>query len=387
MVGFLEGGFMRIAFFTDTYLPTVDGVVFSIESYRKEFERKGHEVFIFCPGTKQDKKKNKDQNVFYHTSTEFKPYPEYKLAIFPFSSITKINKLKIDIIHCHALATMGLAGYLASKTMRIPNVATYHTMVSNATHYISDKKTVNKITKKAIWGYCKWYYNLFDKVTTPSGYVEKILKKHKINAEVFPNGINTKRFQYTDPKKIKRELGLEKNTIALHVGRLVKEKNIDLIINSAKTIEKKIPNIKFIFAGDGPAREYYEKRIKDKGVENLFMFLGMIDQKKLPPLYSSANVYMFPSRFDTQGLVAVEAMACGVPIIGIKNSAVQNIITQGENGYLFNNTVESFSKALINTVKFKTPLKNSRKTAEEYSKEKMAEKMLNLYKTLIENKK
>ncbi|MCC7552631.1 glycosyltransferase [Candidatus Micrarchaeota archaeon] len=374
---------MKIAFFTDTYFPNVDGVVFAMESYRKEFEKKGHEVYIFCPGTKEDKKRNTNPRVFYYMASEFKPYPDYKLAIFPFSSITKVRKLKIDIIHCHALATMGLAGYLASKTLKIPCVATYHTQVSEATHYISKGKTFNKLTKSAVWKYCKWYYNLFDAVTTPSEYMGKILKKYNVNSQVFPNGINTKRFQYLESSKTKRKLGLEKYKIAFHVGRLVKEKNIDLIIDSAKSVEKEIPNIKFVFAGDGPARNYYEKRIKEKKVEHLFLFLGMIDQKELPKLYSMADVYIFPSRFDTQGLVAIEAMSCGLPIIGIKNSAVENTIDEGKNGYIFNNNIPSFIFAIKKALKFKTPLQYSMNTAKKYSKEKMAEKMLNLYKSLI----
>ncbi len=374
---------MRIAFFTDTYFPNIDGVVFAIESYRKEFEKKGHEVYVFCPGTKEDKKNNKNPNVFYYTSKEFKPYPDYKIALFPFTSFTKIKKLKINIVHSHALATMGIASFLAAKTMGVPCVATYHTRVSEATHYISNKKTLRELTKSAVWKYCKWYYNLFDKVTTPSGYMQNILKKHSIKSEVFPNGINTTRFKYIESKKIKKELGLEKNRIAFHVGRLVKEKNIDLIIDSAKRVEKKIPNIKFVFAGDGPAREYYEKRIKKKKIEHLFLFLGMVDQKKLPSLYSMADVYMFPSRFDTQGLVAVEAMSCGLPIIGIKNSAVESTIEIGKNGYIFKANSISFSNALEKALKFKTPLKHSINTAKKYSKEKMADKMLKMYKELI----
>ena len=94
---------------------------------------------------------------------------------------------------------------------------------------------------------------------------------------------------------------------------------------------------------------------------------------------------MFPSRFDTQGLVAIEAMACGCPIIGIKNSPVEDIIKTGKNGYMFNNNVSSFSKALIKAFKLKAPVKESRRIAEKYSKEKMAEKMLDLYKELIKN--
>ncbi|MFA5381529.1 MAG: glycosyltransferase [Candidatus Micrarchaeia archaeon] len=374
---------MKIAFFTDTYLPNVDGVVFAIESYREEFEKKGHEVYIFCPGTKEDKKKNKNPRVFYCTSTEFKPYPDYKIALFPFTSITKIKKLKIDIIHSHALATMGLAAGIIAKTLGIPSVATYHTMVSDATHYISDKKIIEGITKKTIWKYCKWYYKLFNKTTTPSNYMKQILKKNGIDAETYPNGINTQIFNYKNPSKIKKKLKLEKNIIGFHVGRLVKEKNINLIIDSAKLIEKNIPNVKFVFAGGGPAKEYYIKRVKEKRVEHLFLFLGMIKQKDLPELYSMADVYMFPSKFDTQGLVALEAMACGAPIIGIKNSAVEPMIVSGKNGYLFNDTPKSFALSFEKALKFKKPLKDSRKIAEEYSKEKMAEKMLNLYKELL----
>ena len=374
---------MNIAFFSDTYFPTVDGVVMAMETFRREFEKKGHEVYIFCPGKKEDKKKNKDPHVFYHTSATFKPYPDYKLALFPFFSISKIKKLDINIIHSHALATMGLAGYMASKSLKKPNISTFHTLVPDATHYISKKKIVNKVTKKAVWGYCTWYYNLFDKVTTPSRYMQNKLAEHGIGADVYPNGIDIAKFRYTNPKKIKKELGIEKNKIALHVGRLVKEKNIDLIIDSARLIEKRIPNIKFIIVGKGPAEKYYKQKITKEGLEHLFLFTGHLDQNKLPPLYSAADVYMFPSTFDTQGLVAEEAMACGAPIIGVKDSAVEEVIDSGKNGYLFNNNQKSFTDALIKAMKFKTPLRASRKTAENYSKEKMAKKMLGLYEGMI----
>ena len=106
---------MRIAFFTDSYLPQWDGVVSTILGFRKELEREGHEVYIFAAGSRKDKEENKDPHVYYHASTPFKPYPEYRVALFPYLSERRVRKLGIDVIHTHGMATMGLAALTIAK--------------------------------------------------------------------------------------------------------------------------------------------------------------------------------------------------------------------------------------------------------------------------------
>ena len=128
---------MRIAFFTDTYLPNKDGVVSSIVSTRLALEAMGHEVYIFASGSRKDKKENKDPRVHYFASTAFRPYPDYKIALFPFLASGKLRRYGIDVIHTHGIATMGLASLQASVRNGLPVIGTFHTMLPDATHYLS----------------------------------------------------------------------------------------------------------------------------------------------------------------------------------------------------------------------------------------------------------
>lgn len=106
---------MKIAYYTETYLPNKDGVVTSILIFKKALEDMGHEVYIFAAGDRKAKRENRDKRVFYYTSTPFRPYPMYRIALFPFTSQNKVRKLGIDLIHSHGMATMGLAAVEAAR--------------------------------------------------------------------------------------------------------------------------------------------------------------------------------------------------------------------------------------------------------------------------------
>lgn len=380
---------MNIAFFTDTYLPNTDGVVISILSLKEEMEKKGHKVYIYCPGNKETKETNIDPFVHYHSSIRFPPYPDYRVAVFPFFSISRLRDAKIDIIHSHALATMGISAYITANKLKIPCIATYHTKVSDGVHYISKHEQVQKTGKKVVWDYCRWFYKNFNTVTCPSKYIQKTLEEEQINAEVYPNGIPIKRFIKTKPsKKIIDKLKSKDKEVILCLGRVVKEKNYGLVIKSMPEIIKEIPNVLLIIVGGGPALEHYKQMVKEYKLEKYVNFTGFIPNEKLPEIYSIAKTLAFPSTFETQGLVGLEAMACGCPVTGIINSAITEMITEGKTGYLFSNNTISCKNAIIKTInEYKTLSKNTRKTALQYSKEKIANSFIELYDKLISEHK
>ncbi|MCD6549099.1 glycosyltransferase [Candidatus Micrarchaeota archaeon] len=376
---------MRIAFFTDTYHPNVDGVVMMMDALRASIERLGHEVFIFAPGTGEDIRKNTDDHVYYFKGVKFPPYPSYKLALWPFSSLAMVKQLNIDVIHSHGVATTSLAALLAGKLYDIPTVATYHTKVTDAVHYVTGDPCIEQFLRRAIWAYLERMYSQYDLVTCPSKYIQRLLKAHGIESVVIPNGIDISRFRPTTVDK--RIFGLDdESKVILHVGRIVKEKNLDIIIRSLPLIPSEYS---LVIIGHGPAESYYRKLTEKYRVSDRVKFLGFVPNNELPAYYSSADVFVFASRFDTQGLVALEALACGTPIAGLKGIAIEEIVRPGLTGYLFDEDPLSVRKAIVSAAELKRrhTSEQIRYTALAYSRERMTESFLYIYRQLIEKKK
>jgi 1,2-diacylglycerol 3-alpha-glucosyltransferase len=376
---------MNIAFFSDTYLPNRDGVVVSMRTTRNELEKLGHRVFIFCSGSRKAKRENRDRRVFYHTSVPFRPYPDYKLAVFPFFSSYKMKKLGIDIVHSHGMASMGLAAVSAAQKENLPSIATFHTMIPKAVHYVSKREMVKRFMGSVAWRYLRWYYGLFDEVTCPSNHTREVLEEHGIPSIVVPNGVDTKRFNpCIDPAPFRETFNIKGRKIVLHAGRLVIEKNIDLLIDSALLIKEEVPNVLFLIVGDGPAKEHYKERVMAEHLEKDFLFTGFVPDGLLPFAYASCDVLAFPSLFDTQGLVALEGMACGKPVAAAKGSASEDIVKNGLNGYLFENNPDDCADKIVKTIKRAKALgPNARKSSLLFSKERCTKRLVGAYERLL----
>jgi len=380
---------MKIAYFTDTYLPNVDGVVTCLLNYRKELEKKGHEVYIFTPGSKKDKAENKDKNVYYFTSTTFKPYPDYRVSLFPFpSAVKRVKEIMPEIVHSHGIATTGLAAINCAHALKVPAIASFHTMVPEATHYLTKNEGMQKLLEDVAWKYLRWYYGFFDTVLVPSKYVMEVLREKGItNTMILPSGIDLKAFGKADGEAVRKKHGLGKKKVILHVGRLVMEKNLELLINEAHSIVNKQPNARFLIVGKGPSEEYYKNAVKMKGLEEYFIFAGFVDRKELPDYYAAADVLAFPSKFDTQGLVVLESMACGTPAVVPKKSAAEELVEEGKNGYTFSEPVDFREKILLAIEKKKEMSKSAKKRAALYDKADTVSKLEELYRAKAEANK
>jgi len=321
---------MRIAFFTDTWLPNIDGVVVAITTARMELERKGHEVFVLAAGA-SGKRKSEGVRVFHFPAVAFPPYPAYKLAVFPYPEAEGIvRKSNIDVIHSHGMGPMGVAALFVSAILDKPLIGTLHTNIQEATHYVAPIKPMQKVMKRVAWRYLRWYYNQCDTVVVPSEYMMKECRAHGIrNVQAVSNGIDLKRFKPGKRTKWKNR------TVVLYVGRMVKEKNLDVVIRAAKRVERKVPNVLFVIVGSGPAEQYYKESVRRHKVEDLFLFTGGVQPKEVPQYYHNADMFIFPSMFETQGLSGLEAMACGLPVAGADYLAIPDIVKTGKNGHLF----------------------------------------------------
>ena len=373
--------FMKIAFFTDTYEPQVNGVVTSINSFAKELRKRGHEVHIFCPASG-----NLKESKFIHTtsSVKFYPYPEYRIGLprGKFYGITE--KIQPDIIHVHSPGPIGLDGVALAKNFKIPLFATYHTMLIEFLQYIPGSFISKDLSEKTINAYTKWFFNLADFVFAPGKTAKNYLWKIgvRVPIEILQTGVKLKKFL-----KIKK---LSLPTI-LHVGRLSSEKNVDLILRVFAKIKGKT-SAKLVITSDGPARQELEKLAHDLGISDSVNFSGYISEKEKENLYRKSEIFIMASAADTQGLTALEAMSFGLPVIAAKSGGLTDFISNGKNGLFFSpGSEEDLAGKILKLLKNKnlrTRFSASGKTtAAKFSAENMAGRLESFYSEKLSNKK
>jgi len=369
---------MRIAFFTDSYLPTFDGVTRAVINFRKGLEELGNEVYVFAP--KQiGKEVKKEKRTFYYSGIPFKPYPSYTVPLLPLPPIAKISKIKPEIIHCHGIALLSFTGLEASKLFDIPCVSTFHTYFPKALHYIPLGEKFKKPTKRMINAYIKFFLNHSNVAIAPSKFIKNKLEKMGIkNVEYVPNGIDIKKFEKGNGRRIRRKYGIKDNeNLVLYLGRLAKEKNIDLLIKAFSLIKKK--EIKLMISGTGPEEEKLKSLAKKLKVNAIFT--GFVRDEEIADYYAACDIFCIPSSFETQGIVAIEAMASGKGVLALNSMALKEVVKNGKNGLLFKkNPKELSEKILISLEKKEDYREEALKTAKEYSIENTTKKLLNVYK-------
>lgn len=377
---------MRIAFFTDTYLPNIDGVVTAILNFRKGLEEQGNEVFVFSSGNKEDKDNNQDQKVFFYTGFKFPPYPQYKIALFPFSSKREVEEKGIEMVHSHAVASMGLAAIKTATDLDLPLIGTYHTMLSQGGVFFSQNKTSRKIASSIAWRAVKAFYKPFDQVTTPSNAMCLLMKENGIEEVVsIPNPVDLKKYNTSIDSSVARKLqGLQDEKLVIVSGRLSPEKNVDVVLKAAKIVCKS-EKARFVITGDGPSKNSLMKQCAALRLNKEVKFTGFLPSEHLPFYYSSANLLCTASTFETQGLSILEAMACGKPCVGANALAIPEAIEDGKNGYLFEpSSEEECAEKILKVLQadgweYNSLCENARKTAEKYSLDNCTRQLMEVY--------
>lgn len=380
---------MRIAYYSDTYLPTMDGVVKSMVEFRKQLETYDHEVYIFAPGSRETIQSNKDSKVFLYNSITFSPYPSYRLALNPWSAQEIIESKKIELIHSQTMGPMGYGARDIAKKKKLPFIGSFHTLIPHATHYISKRKDVQDFAKDVAWKYLRWYYGSCDVTIVPSYTIKELIEKEGFkNVKVVENGISLAPYEKSVGDRAFFNLN-DNDIIFLFVGRIVKEKNLEVLIRASKKIVKEIPNAKFIIAGKGPEEIFYKDLVNKEGVNDYFKFLGFVPDSKIYSLYKSADIFIFPSKFETQGLSGIEAMASGLPVVGADYLAISEIVKNDYNGLLFNpdDADDLVDKAIACVSRKKKYSVNAIESSQRFSIENTTNKLLEIYNDLYINKK
>jgi len=362
---------MKIAFFTETYHPQVNGVVTSIDISKKELERRGHKVYIFAPEPGREEK-----NVFRFGSIKFKPYPEYMISVPRNRILKKILEIKPDIIHLHGPFTAAATGLAIGRLFNIPVVVTYHTHITEYTEYLG--KSFKHIKRKIAIKYVKWFHNRADAIIAPSESIKKELRTYGVRKaiHVISTGV--------DLKIRNKKKNVNKTSLILHVGRLCKEKEVDAVIRSIKKINKG----NLIITSKGPDEERLKSLVRKLGLSKRVKFTGYISDKQRDALYKKADVFVSASASETQGLVILEAMSYGCPVVVRNARGFNDVVKNNKNGLLFNRESEIPSKIneIMNSKIRGKIIENGYKTVREYSIINTTDKLEALYKRLINRK-
>ncbi|HBI16537.1 MAG TPA: hypothetical protein DDY52_00040 [Candidatus Moranbacteria bacterium] len=378
---------MKVAIFTNNYLPNPYGVTTSIESFREEFIKNGHTVYVFAPHNKDYK--DKDKNIFRYPSIDIQYKIKYPLPI-PYSKKVNeiIEKLDFDIIHSQHPNLLGKAAMNWAKKKRVPLVFTWHTIYDKYTHYAPFLP--QKLSAKWVIGNSVDYANRADKVIIPTDSVGEIIKKWGVvNREIItiPTGVNEKMFQNYNSNQIRESLRIDKNKkIILSISRLTEEKNVIFLVKEVVKILKINTEAVFILGGGGYLKNKLIEIVNRAKVSERVFFTGLIEKDEIKNYMSLANIFVYASKSETQGTIITEAMYMGLSIMAIDSLGVGDLIEDGKTGLL--STDNNFSKkikSLLADEKLVGILgKNAKKEArEKYTSKICAEKMIKVYEELI----
>ncbi len=380
---------MKIGYFTDSYKPYVSGVVKSIISFSSYLKRRRHTIYIFAPDYPNIEEH--DENVFRFKSIPTFTGTNFRLAVpFNIKLLSKINKLNLDIIHTHSPFLMGWLGKVIAQKNNISLVFTYHTLYEKYAHYAP---FASGIIKKITIKHSKKYCSSCNLIITPSDYVQKQLKKKDIKTPMItiPTGVEINKYQLDKNLKIRDKYGIDNGEkILLFVGRLGEEKNINFLLRTFIKIVNNIPNVKLMLVGDGPRRKKLEKLAQNYNIKDRVIFTGWQYPEKVHNFYMTADLFVFPSLTETQGLVTLEAMAAGLPVVAVNEAGTKVMVDNGLTGILVKPEEHSFARAVIELLtdkkRYKLYAKNALKKGEKYSMSRMADKLIKTYRGLLAGK-
>ncbi len=329
-----------MAMFADSFYPTIDGAVISMETQARGLEAKGHEVVMFAPDT--PKRLKMDRPVHYFPSFAFRSYTDYRIVWAAPRMMECVRKEKVDVLHCHGLASMAILSLTVARALNIPHVLTFHTMANEAVKYYSFVPLREDMMVPMVWIYLRNLLRRPEVVIAPSAPIRDELIENRIKmkaCEVVPTGIDIQRFtpKNHDPAFLER-WGLDGNRVILHVGRLSFEKRLDIVLNAMADLRKEEPDLRLLVVGKGPASDHYQRLAESLGIKDRVVFTGFLPDDDLPKAYASCDMLVIASTFETQGLVVLEAMASGTPVAGIRSRAIPEFVKEGKNGCLFDET-------------------------------------------------
>jgi 1,2-diacylglycerol 3-alpha-glucosyltransferase len=385
---------MNILLISDVYFPRVNGVSTSVRTFTEQLQKQGHTVHLIAP----------DYGVETEDEAWISRVPARKIFFDPEDYLMKYSEVikllpalkvkKFDLIHIHTPFIAHYAGLKLAKALAIPVVETYHTFFEDYLHHYLPwiPKSIARSLARHI---SKKQCNQVDAIVAPSQPMLDVLRSYGVNAdaEVIATGLQDNSFALADGNVFRKKYGITINRpMMLYVGRVAFEKNIDFLLEVAKLVIQKKPDVLMVITGEGPAVKSLQAKSRELGIENNVQFIGYLDRNtELNACYQSADVFVFASKSETQGLVLLEAMAQGTPVVAIAELGTASILIEGQGARIASDNVVEFADkvhGVITQPKLRNKLGNAGKAyaSSFWSAGAKAEQMIHFYQDLIVRK-
>ncbi|MFB6347208.1 MAG: glycosyltransferase [bacterium] len=379
---------MNIVMLTNTYTPFVGGVPRSVKTFTEAYRKKGHEVIVVAP--EFEDVPGDEEGVVRLPAIKNVSDAGFSVRLpIPGYLSNRIEEFEPDLAHAHHPFLLGDTALRLARQENIPLVFTNHTLYEQYTHYLPvDNSTVRQYVRNLVKGYA----NLCDEVFAPSQSVARMLKDRGVETpiDVVPTGIDVDEFGGGDGRRFRNRTGIDEDVFLVgHLGRLAEEKNIPFLIRAVAGFLRDHEDTEFLLVGEGPIEDQLTETVRDQGLEDRVHFAGELRNQDLYDAYASMDLFAFGSKTETQGMVLVEAMSSGTPVVALDASGTRDVVVNGETGRLIRDEdEETFADAIewyydLSASKKEIIQDNTRKRAEGFDKDVMAERALEIYSDLV----
>lgn len=418
---------MKIGIFTDTYRPSVNGVVYVTEILRRNFEAAGHEVYIFAPAANLSSKSDDDHIIRFPAISGAVTGEDNFSLFFPPTTLKRIKELEFDMLHFLVPGPVGLMAIYAGNKLDIPVVAEYCTdYFEYAEHYPAALPGIIalglalpftfKVSRSELLSMLKaglpriglgnWSRELVKNLLTvihahcdavvvhsrkSYAQLESWQNGDRYPMYIIPTGVDAAPKPTTaEVAALKKEWGIQPDDeVVLYLGRLSSEKNLDLLVSMMEELIKWRPHAKLVFVGDFDYRPTLEAHAKESSAADRIVFVGKIAHEKIGHAYALGKVFAFPSMTDTQSLTLHEASLAGLPVVMI-DEPVTEVIKDGQNGFFADNDPIDFA-AKVRTILEDPALRKKmgaegRAIARTFSEKHQAKLILDIYDEIIKDR-
>jgi 1,2-diacylglycerol 3-alpha-glucosyltransferase len=381
---------MRVLFVSDVYFPRVNGVSTSIRTFRSDLAQLGVESTLVTPsypGAAEDQ----DPSIIRVPSGAVPRDPEDRRFLGgPLRRVMNHElAAKVDLVHIHTPFIAHYAGVRFAREHRLPVVATYHTFFEDYLHHyvpILPRRIGRWIARRFTLSQCADVAEL----VSPSAPMRDALRAYGVTApiEVLPTGLGAESFVRGDGARFRQKFSLPADRpLLLYVGRVAFEKNIDFLLRMFVRLRVRRPDALFAIAGEGPARPHLERLARELGIQESVRFIGYLDRARdLPDCYAAGDAFVFASRTETQGLVLLEAMAQGTPVVSIAELGTRSILTEGSGAYVVPEEEDAFAAAVVEALELPAAAERRaqlRAHAGSWASLAMARRMLAFYERVL----
>src|SRR5215216_682527 len=384
---------MHIAYFTNFYLPVVNGVARSVQSFREALTAMGHNVFVFA---QEDDYEDTEPFIFRYPSLRL-PGPVDIPTALPVSPFVDqlIPKLKLDVIHTHHPILLGQTAATKARDYNLPLVFTFHTQYQEYTHYIPfPQEQVQEFLKGRVINWLREFMRKCQHIVIPSESMRSMLVDEYGLVDrftVIPTGIDITPYKTANGSALRTGWNWGDDKIIISAGRLAEEKNWVTLLRAFALAQRVQPNIRLVLLGDGPQADALRQLVGELEITERVTFAGKVLFSEVPDYLKAADLFAFASITETQGLVTLEAMAAGLPVVAVEASGTKDILEDGKQGFLTQNDPQGLANGLVKVLedsslvgKFKSA---ALRTSRAYDNHRLARKMLKVYEQAIQDKK